>query len=505
MTAQIDETDVIAPLDAFATLPEWLAAGMDAQRVHRELERQVPELTQRRPELVSCTPERLRAKGDEWIARYRLTVADPGSEPRDVVLVGTLLQPTSQRLAAPENAPGVPFGQPGWRCWLEDLRLELRFEAEDEALPALASIVDADAAAQLLQGVLKEAGYDNAVIATCEPHVVRYKPGSRCTVVVDLTYDSVTGDRKPPERVVLKTHQGDKGQTAWAAMRALWDTPLARGEVVTLAEPLAFMPDERILVQGPIAEACTLKELARLALSDGSERALDGLRGELAKTGRALAALHQSGAQYGRTATFDEEVAEVGEVVARLAQSAPELQAAAEPLLNRLRTLSARVPAGASVPAHHDFRPAQVLLHEGKVGFIDFDGASMAEPALDLGRFRAKLRDIGISVYAASAESLEGAALTDHFTLLDELCDHFLKAYCQHATVSPDRVLLWEASDLMTAMLHAWTKVRLARIGPRLAVLQHFLGRTRFTELVKSVPSGDANRAASQTPARATS
>lgn len=505
MTTQIDKTDAIAHLDAFATLPDWLAAGMDAQRVHHELERRVPELAQRRPELVSCTPERLRAKGDEWIARYRLTVADPGSEPRDVVLVGTLLQPSSVRLAAPGVAPDVPFGQLGWRCWLEDLRLELRFEAEDEALPALASIVEADAAAQLLQGVLKEAGYDDAVIATCEPHVVRYKPGSRCTVVVDLTYDSPVGVRKPPERVVLKTHQGDKGQTAWAAMTALWDTPLADGEVVTLAEPLAFLPDDRILVQGPIAEACTLKELARLALSDGSERALDDLREELAKTGRALAALHQSGAQYGRTATFDEELAEVSEVVARLTQSAPHLQEAAEPLLSRLRTLSATFPAEASVPAHHDFRPAQVLLHEGKVGFIDFDGASMAEPALDLGRFRAKLRDIGISVYAASGESLAGPALTDHLTLLDELCDHFLNAYSRHATVSRDRVLLWEASDLMTAMLHAWTKVRLARIGPRLAVLQHFLGGTRFTELMESTPATDASRPATQTSPTTTS
>ena len=505
MTTQIDETDVIAHLDAFATLPDWLAAGMDAHLVHRELERQVPELAQRRPELVSCTPERLRAKGDEWIARYRLSVVDPDSEPRDVVLVGTLLQPSSERVAAPDGTSDVPFGQPGWRCWLEELRLELRFEAEDEALPALASIVEAEAAAQLLQGVLKEAGYDNAVIATCEPHVVRYKPGSRCTVVVDLTYDSPVGDRKPPERVVLKTHQGDKGQTAWAAMTALWDTPLARGEVVTLAEPLAFLPEDRILVQGPIAEACTLKELARLALADGSVTALDGLREELAKTGRALAALHNSGAQYGRTATLDEELAEVSEVVDRLTQSAPQLHEAAEPLLNRLSTLSATIPAEASVPAHHDFRPAQVLLHEGKVGFIDFDGASMAEPALDLGRFRAKLRDIGISVYAASGESMVGPAFSDHLALLDELCDHFLDAYSQHAAVSPDRVLLWEASDLMTAMLHAWTKVRLARIGPRLAVLQHFLGGVGFTELAESVPPADVSRPGAQTPPEVTS
>ena len=195
----------------------------------------------------------------------------------------------------------------------------------------------------------------------------------------------------------------------------------------------------------------------------------------MAKTGRALAALHQSGAVYGRTATLDEEVAEIREVVGRLSLSVPALEEGARPLLRRIEELSATHPAEPSVPAHHDFRPAQVLLHAGQLGFIDFDGASMAEPALDLGRFRAKLRDIGISVLAASGQPLSGPALSDNLRLLDGLCDDFLQSYCDRAQVSRERVLLWETCDLLTAMLHAWTKVRLARITPRLTVLRHHL------------------------------
>ena len=64
--------------------------------------------------------------------------------------------------------------------------------------------------------------------------------------------------------------------------------------MVTLAEPLGYDPERRILIQGPIPEECTLKELARLAVADGSDAQLDRLRSELAKTGHALAALHQS-------------------------------------------------------------------------------------------------------------------------------------------------------------------------------------------------------------------
>jgi hypothetical protein len=41
--------------------------------------------------------------------------------------------------------------------------------------------------------------------------------------------------------------------------------------------------------------------------------------------------------------------------------------------------------------------------------------------------------------------------------------------------VTVDRVVLWETTDLLTALLHAWTKVRTARVEPRLALLRHAL------------------------------
>jgi hypothetical protein len=62
-----------------------------------------------------------------------------------------------------------------------------------------------------------------------------------------------------------------------------------------------------------------------------------------------------------------------------------------------------------------------------------------------------------------------------HLRLLDQLCDEFLAAYRRHAPVTTERVVLWETTDLLTAVLHTWTKVRTARVGPRLAVLRHGL------------------------------
>jgi Ser/Thr protein kinase RdoA (MazF antagonist) len=307
------------------------------------------------------------------------------------------------------------------------------------------------------------------------PDVVRYKPGSRCTIVYRMRYrDGAPG----PDPLVAKTHQGDKGATAWDAMRALWESPVATDGTVTLAEPIAYLPEERVLVQGPVPEERTLKDLARDALiqavGGGPTDALDELREMLDRTAVALAALHGSGARYGREATWDEELAEVRGVVARLAVSVPPIGTAADPLLRRLEELHAAAPADPLVSAHHDFRPAQVLLHDGRIGFIDFDGACRAEPALDLGRFRAKLRDIGISAFpTSSADGAGDGALDRYLALLDELCDDFLAAYLRRAPVTAERVVLWETTDLLTALLHAWTKVRTARVTPRLTLLRH--------------------------------
>ena len=268
-------------------------------------------------------------------------------------------------------------------------------------------------------------------------NVVRYKPTSRCTTVVPITYaEGTTG----PSPVVLKTHVGDKGSTAWDAMKQLWDRPETWRDTVLLAEPLAFDEEEKILVQGPIPEAMTLKELARNAIREGDPQMLDTLRDELAKTGRALAAIHASGAVYQRTITFEDELAEVQDIIDRLALTVPSLKGAGTELLEQLTAASRQVPAGDQVPAHHDFRPAQVLLHDGEIGFIDFDGASMAEPALDLGRFRAKLRDIGISTLTFKGEMLSGEPLEKNLALLDDLCDTFLAAYQEHGQVSTQRV-----------------------------------------------------------------
>ena len=467
-------SDVLGALRPFAELPAWLLRAMDTGVVGSALAARVPELADGTLRLLTCTPTRLRAKGEQWLTRYELLVADPfTSTTRPVVLVGQLEPPTTGPFAA-ANGSGR-FGDPDWVGAIADLRLRLRTEAADHRLPALPVLADPSSARDLLERAIDQQAHPGIRIAEARPEIVRYKPGSRCTVRYELRYD----DPRPgwPDVVVAKIHQGDKGGNAFAAMTALWATELAAGEAVQISEPLAYLPEQRVLLQAGIAGSAGLTDLVRSALLDGDERLLTELRTRLHQTARGLAALHRCGVRHGRAHTWEDELAELREVTARLGATIPTLAAAADPLLNRLRELAAGAPADPVGPAHHDFRPGQVMVHDGGVGFIDFDGCCTAEPALDIGRFRAKLRDVGVFTKDAEAVAPTGVKLAERIAAVDELCDGFLEDYLRYAPVSRTRVLAWETIDLLTAVLHAWTKVRTARIAPRVALLEHQVRR----------------------------
>src|SRR5690606_6664879 len=144
----------------------------------------------------------------------------------------------------------------------------------------LPRLTDPAAARDLLEESIRAASpaYRDIQLQACRPKVMRYKPGSRCTILYYLEYaaDQAVG-HEWPDIIVAKTYQGDKGQIAYDGMRALWESDLAKSSSVTIAEPLAFVPEMNVLVQGPIREEQTLKELIRSALRAGTSTALDEL------------------------------------------------------------------------------------------------------------------------------------------------------------------------------------------------------------------------------------
>src|ERR671939_1973472 len=127
-------------------------------------------------------------------------------------------------------------------------------------------------------------------------------------------------------------------------MRALWESPLATSEKVRIAEPLAYLPDIRVLLQGPICVEQTLGDLLRGALHSGTPEAMAALQEYLCKTAVGLAALHRSGVRWGTAWGWADELANVREQLEQLARVVPHLADAAAPLLGRLEALDRAYP-----------------------------------------------------------------------------------------------------------------------------------------------------------------
>ena len=382
--------------------------------------------------------------------------------------------------AAP-TIPAATMFQGLWRLkdvpdWLGRLETASETPPADSALPALPLLVDPCRARALLEDGIRAGSpaYANIRIAGCTPSVACYKPGSRCTVVYRLEYGPAAEGKDWPDVVVVKTHWGNKGRTAYQGMRALWESELRWSTAVTIAEPLGFLPEPRVLIQRAVPGKLRLSDLLESVLLGDTGTDMEILRDLLAKTARGLAALHGCGAR-GQVFGWKQEMAAVRKTVLRLAEWIPGLEGALEPSLAHLESLEALHPPQRPVPSHRSFRPAQVLLHEGQIAFIDFDGFCEAEPAMDLALFR-----VSISRAPMRLGPREGRPepSSDHLSELDGLSDLFLDEYERMAPVSRERVALWETLYLLESVLKTRKTLQPERLEGGMALLQHHLRRS---------------------------
>lgn len=471
--------DLVDGLRRLGRSPAWLFAAADPEAVEAALTRQVHEFASGELTLRQCQVGKVRVDHGSVTAVYRLTVeGQEATRSRVLEFSGEILPPGS---GTPEiGSQSGPIGSDEWRCYVPELRLALRAKPADAALAILPVLTDPGAARALLERGIRAGSraYADFRIETCTPHVARYKPGSRCTVIYDLEFRPEDAGRGWPNRVVAKTHVGAEGRNAYEGMRALWSSKLRNGSAVTIAEPLAYLPDENVMLQGPVPGELTLKKLIATSLrTDGPEK-LEELSRYIGKIGVGLAALHTCGVTDGEHVTWADEIPEIRARIERIAELEPDVGAATGSLLRHLEVLATEHPADRAVPAHRSFRPAQVLLAGGAIGFIDFDGFCQAEPALDLGLFRAMLKDLGLRALSGDGGAAGGNARAEHIARVARLCEVFTERYQATAPVSRMRVALWEAFFLLGLVVNCWSKVKPEKLEHRLQLLSHHLQTT---------------------------
>jgi hypothetical protein len=482
LSEDAEKGGVASELWQITELPDWLEAATNPEIVGAALARHIPEFVSGDLVLRSCKLKRMRLKdtSGRWGGVYVLKVDHPRSaETQAIQLRATLSAPGIQRDATEDRPHPQAFGSAEWRCSVPELGMQFEIEPPDAVLAAMPALSDPEQSREMLEQSIRAAApsYHDLRIERCTPHVLSYKPGTRGTILYNLEYPSDLTGRGWPDVVIGKTYRGNKGQIAYEGMRALWQSQLAAGDVVTIAEPLAYILDLKVLFQRSIPEERILEDVLKSALSNGSRAALDELYYFVRKAAVGLAAVHNSKAHYGEVVTWADRVPDVRKIVDRLFVPIPELANAMTPLLDRLEALDAAQPAEAPVPTHGTFKPEQVLIQGRQIGFIDFDEFCMAEPALDIAVFLAAIKDVGLT----SDDTLQTTLLREErLELLNAIGEVFLEEYRRRAPLSPQRVTLWEALEYINDVLDCWIKVKPAEVTTTMLILKDHLRRMKL-------------------------
>ena len=470
-----DLAAVLTALLQLAKPPGWLVAVEDLGRVRTDFEGAVPELGAGVPALVRVKFKRAHLEDGHWVTLHRLTVLDEGADsPREIDIRGVLLAPGTE--APAESAGSEPFESAGWRAYLPDLRLVVDRHPADVGLPAMPALTDPAAARATLQTALRNGADTRAelTLAAAIPTVVRYREGLRCTIVYALDYPAAAAT-VGPAGVVAKVYEGDEGRHTYAAMTALWNSPLRFSSTVRIAEPLAFLPEINVVLQELVPGDISLKDHLKQAFAAGVAPGVAALTELVRKSGRGLAELHTCGATAGPDVTWDDQIAALRAAVTQLDTALADSSAAIEPLVQGLERAAAEIPAAPLVPTHRSFRPAQILLDGEDIAFLDFDGYCRAEPGLDLSLFRTTLVDLCLRALEADDEAPSAEVQRERQAQLDSLCASFLAGYEEVAPVDRERLALWDAMTSAKDIVDCWRKVKFEHLDRRMEFLRQRL------------------------------
>ena len=478
-------------LQAFRELPDWMMAARDPERICAALSQAIPEFQTGELILKECDSSNVRYKGENWQGFYELTVSKPGELSTSMINLQGVLSAPSLHAGRPllvENA----LGSKDWHAFIPALNLELWNKEPESVLSSLDLLTDPEQSREYLMSRIRAGSptYQDLQIQASHPKIARYKPGSRCTIVYHLDYPpGADVNQRWPELVVAKTYRKEKGQNAYESMLALWNSPLSSSDALKIAEPLAYDAEMKVMIQGPIRQEKTLKELTVMAVKAGTAEAYEELTEAMCKTARGLAELHRSGVELDKVYAWEDDATQVRESIDELSISVPELATAANPLVERLNSLEASSDPDPLVSSHGTFRPAQVLLHNGEIGFIDFDSCCRAEPAKDLGLFlcaflRAGMATVDFDDIEVSSETLDDGGRLARFERLITVSERFLDEYERsYKPVNRQRVALVEALELFILILHAWTKIKVRELRDIMYVLEHFLSTYKILNL----------------------
>jgi thiamine kinase-like enzyme len=204
--------------------------------------------------------------------------------------------------------------------------------------------------------------------------VAHYLPEKSCTTRYDLRWH-VAG---APHELTLygKTFKGEEGKEIYGRMMHFWRTSCQDPESITVAQPLAYTETVKTIWQQAIVGV----PLSRVINETNYEH-------YLAAVARGLATLHKSRLASSRTVTIDDHLVESRKKSLKLGEALPLLTTPLQALLRCLEADAPSVTSSDHTLIHGDCQFGNLLAHDDRVVFLDFDDCVQGNPTRDVANF----------------------------------------------------------------------------------------------------------------------
>lgn len=330
--------------------------------------------------------------------------ADSKSRPFECRILDTKYEPGSSCTILYELGDQLVTGTYEWdseetqisetTTFIPSLGMRVYRFPNDPSLPTLTKALDSHTVSTALADALPEFQASTARILRCDVRLLRFRPGRRCTVRLNVWLRNKEFGAIYRRVLYGKIyHDLEKAEHVYQQMLSLSSSVAAKGGQISFAAASAFLPDLAMVLQDPI-EGVPLDSLISCDTEACDPRGLAGTM----TAASALAALHTNGLAVGKPRSINSELARFKKRGARIGQVNPEL---GNQIIKLTDAFSAWLDSleqwGATTCLiHGDCKPAQFLINDQQVALLDFDHCGMADPAVDVGTFLATLQQLQV-------------------------------------------------------------------------------------------------------------
>jgi hypothetical protein len=337
----------------------------------------------------SCGVDFVRDASSRSLLQYTLHLREPVTDTVTLQVVtgvvydsdrGDTVWQRLQKTASGATVPVHGHALPAW-TYLPELQTLFQVYPFDVRLPALAGMLH-EPPPTLRTAVLSEFGEGSWELTRWEAETVRYRVDMRAMVRLDVRARRAGSEGTDSRRLYAKLYrERAEGKDAFTLQRALWERSQGDNPPLSVARPVAYLPEHRTLL---LAEAL-------------GRRLLQILRDEevplssVAQAARAVAALHQlplDDVLATRQRVARDDRSRLATLAASFADDGPEIE-------SHVREIVAAIAAGLGeapvAPTHFDLKPGHILLDGDRVTLLDFDKLAPADPLVDVTNLVASL------------------------------------------------------------------------------------------------------------------